>query len=68
MTDNDVQGGGVNAGQPLRVASDFPDILEDTAKVLKEAGCGQIEIRLALLAMCGVPVHPVSPLSLRTFG
>lgn len=68
MTGIDVQGGGTNAGPQPRMASDFPDILERIAKVLEEAGCGQVEIRLALLAMCGVPVQSVSQLSLRTFG
>ncbi len=54
--------------QRREFTADFPVILEDVAKTLREAGCGPVEIRLALLAMCGVPVHPVSQVSLRTFG
>lgn len=44
----------------------LPQTLKDTAAVLREEGCSESEIRLALLSLCGVTVSPVSLLQLRT--
>lgn len=51
-----------------RFDRDFAKILAETATELKKAGCGEIEVHLALLAMCGVPVQGVSPVSLHIHG
>lgn len=46
---------------------DFPAILSGTADELKKAGCGETEVRIALLSMCGVKIDPLSTSLLRIF-
>lgn len=51
-----------------RLSPNLPELLEKTAKILRQEGCGPLEIRAALLAMCGVQVEGVNLTSLRIFG
>ena len=51
-----------------RLSPNLPGLLEKTAKTLRQEGCGSLEIRAALLAMCGVQVEGVNLTSLRIFG
>ncbi len=51
-----------------RLNPKLPEILERTADILREKGCSPLEVRAALLAMCGVRVEGVNLANLRIFG
>lgn len=45
--------------------ANLPEAIKRIARALEETGCGEIEIRLAALALCGVPLRPLNPTLLR---
>lgn len=42
------------------IPANLPEILEETAQVLKDNGCSQTLIRAALLSICGIEVRGMS--------
>lgn len=51
-----------------RLNPQLPVLLKKTAETLRGEGCGSLEVRAALLTMCGVQVEGVSLTSLRISG
>ncbi|MDE5831720.1 MAG: hypothetical protein K2H64_01825 [Desulfovibrio sp.] len=47
------------------ISENLPQTLREVASALKEAGCSSLEIRLALLALCGVQVSATDLFRLR---
>lgn len=42
------------------IPANLPEILEGTARILKDNGCSQALIRAALLSICGIEVRGLS--------
>lgn len=42
------------------IPANLPEILEGTARVLKDNGCSQTLVRTALLSLCGIEVRGLS--------
>ena len=42
------------------IPPELPDILEETARVLKDNGCSQSLVRAALLSLCGIEIKQLN--------
>lgn len=48
-----------NCKQPDK-SSAFAKMLDEVADTLKKQGCDERQVQAALLALCGVPIRPLS--------